>query len=120
MPKASMDVTSNKSFIHVFHRAANILCSTGNKSLQAEMKKGKVHKEKHTKKTTPKPTKKQKNLNISDCQTSRCCLKNKSSSLNGIAATTGTICLFNVLAKKELHEALVTPGDLHFHRGKHL
>lgn len=74
------------------------------------MKKEKVHRKKHTK-NLPKPTKKQKNPKIFDCQTSRCSLKRASSSLNGIAATTGTICLFNVLAKKELHEALVTPGD---------
>lgn len=59
----------------------------------------------------PKPTKKNKKTQTSDCQTSRCSLKNKSSPLNSIAHTTGTICLFHVLAKHELHEALLRPRD---------
>lgn len=77
-----------------------------NKSLQAEIKKKKCAQE--NKSQTNQETKNPKTV---DCQASRCSLKKKSPSLNGIAPTTGTICLFNILAKNEFHEALLTLRD---------
>lgn len=107
VPKESMDVTSNKSFIRVFHRAAKYSLrhdksefTNRNKKKCAQPKKPTTHT--HQKKNKPKTF---------DCQTSRCSFKNKSSSLTGIAPTTITICLFNILAENELHEALLTPRN---------
>lgn len=88
----------------------SILCSTGNKSLQAEMKKEKVHRKNLNQSRNRKP----RNFWLSDMQVLfekpeflppwHCCYN-------------WSHFLFNVLAKKELHKALVAPWD--FHRGKH-
>lgn len=88
--KESMNVTSNKSFIHAFHWAANYSLQHGKWEFTRRNEKKTTAQQKQTNQTS------HISFVLTDIQVF---FKNKSFPFNSTAPTTGTIRLFNISAR---------------------